>query len=52
NSLFVGPADREAINEGRADYIPIFLHQIPDLIYSEQMPLDVAMLHLSPPDEH
>ena len=52
NSLFVGPADRKAINEGRADYIPIFLHQIPDLIYSEQMPLDVAMLHLSPPDEH
>lgn len=52
NSLFVGPADRKAINEGRADYIPIFLHQIPNLIYSEQMALDVAMLHLSPPDEH
>ncbi len=52
NSLFVGPADRKAINEGRADYIPIFLHQIPGLIYSNQMPLDVAMLHLSPPDEH
>jgi len=52
NSLFVGPADRKAINEGRADYIPIFLHQIPGLIYSGQMPLDVAMLHLSPPDEH
>jgi len=52
NSLFVGPADRKAINEGRADYVPIFLHQIPNLFYSEQMPLDVAMLHLSPPDEH
>jgi 4-hydroxybutyrate CoA-transferase len=52
NSLCVGPADRKAINEGRADYIPIFLHQIPGLIYSGQMPLDVAMLHLSPPDEH
>ncbi len=52
NSLFVGPADRRAINEGRADYIPIFLHQIPGLMYSGQMPLDVAMLHLSPPDEH
>jgi 4-hydroxybutyrate CoA-transferase len=52
NSLFVGPADRKAINEGRADYIPIFLHQIPNLIYSGQMPLDAAMLHLSPPDEH
>lgn len=52
NSLFVGPADRKAINEGRADYIPIFLHQIPNLFYSGQMPLDVTILHLSPPDEH
>jgi acyl-CoA hydrolase len=52
NSLFVGPADRKAINEGRADYVPIFLHQIPDLFYSGIMPLDVALLHVSPPDEH
>lgn len=52
NSLFVGPADRKAINEGRADYVPIFLHQIPQLFLSGQMPLDVAMLHVSPPDEH
>jgi len=52
NSLFVGPADRKAINEGRADYVPIFLHQIPDLFFSGKMPLDVAALHLSPPDEH
>jgi len=52
NSLFVGPADRKAINEGRADYVPIFLHQIPNLFYSGQMPIDVAMLHLTPPDEH
>ncbi len=52
NSLFVGPADRKAINEGRADYIPIFLHQIPNLFYSGQMPLDAALIHTSPPDEH
>ena len=52
NSLFVGPADRKAINEGRADYIPIFLHQIPNVFVSGQMPIDVALLHLSPPDEH
>jgi len=52
NSLFVGPADRKAINEGRADYIPIFLHQIPNLFYSGQMTIDAALLHLSPPDEH
>jgi 4-hydroxybutyrate CoA-transferase len=52
NSLFVGPADRKAINEGRADYVPIFLHQIPGLFLSGQMPLDAAILQLSPPDEH
>ncbi len=52
NSLFVGPADRKAINEGRADYVPVFLHQIPLLFYSDQMVLDVAVLHVSPPDEH
>jgi len=52
NSLFVGPGDREAVNDGRADYIPIFLHEIPGLFYSNLLPLDVAILHLSPPDEH
>ena len=34
NSLFVGPADRAAINAGRADYVPVFLHQIPRLFSS------------------
>jgi len=52
NSLFVGPADRKAINEGRADYVPIFLHQIPGLFKKGLLPLDVAILHLSLPDEH
>jgi len=52
NSLFVGPADRKAVNEGKADYVPIFLNEIPQLFYSRQIPLDVALLHLSPPDEH
>jgi acyl-CoA hydrolase len=52
NSLFVGPADRKAINEGRADYVPIFLHQIPGLFKKGLLSLDVAVLHLSPPDEH
>jgi acyl-CoA hydrolase len=52
NSLFVGPADREAINEGRADYVPIFLHQIPGLFKKGLLALDAAILHLSPPDEH
>jgi len=52
NSLFVGPADREAVNDARADYVPIFLHQIPRLFYEEIIPLDICMIMLSPPDEH
>ncbi len=52
NSLFVGPADRKAVNEGRADYVPIFLYQIPRLFQERIVPLDVAMIQVSPPDEH
>jgi 4-hydroxybutyrate CoA-transferase len=52
NSLFVGPADRAAINDGRADYTPVFLYEIPTLFYRGLLPLDVAFLHVSPPDEH
>jgi acyl-CoA hydrolase len=52
NSLFVGPADRKAVNDGRADYVPIFLHQIPRLFRQGIVPLDVAMVQCSPPDEH
>lgn len=52
NSQFVGPADRAAVNEGRADYVPVFLHQIPRLYKEGIIPLDVALLQVSPPDEH
>jgi acyl-CoA hydrolase len=52
NSLFVGPADRKAVNEGRGDYVPIFLHQIPRLFRENIVPVDVAMVQCSPPDEH
>ncbi|TPW14449.1 MAG: acetyl-CoA hydrolase [bacterium] len=52
NSLFVGPADRPAINSGRGDYLPIFLHQIPRLFYERVIPLDIAMVMVSRPDEH
>jgi len=52
NSLFVGPADREAVNDGRADYVPVFVHQIPRLFRDGVIPLDVAMVQTSPPDEH
>lgn len=51
-SFFVGPADRAAVNDGSADYVPIFLHQIPSLFTSGAVPLDVAILHTTPPDEH
>jgi 4-hydroxybutyrate CoA-transferase len=52
NSLFVGSADREAVNDGRADYVPIFLYQIPSLFYRRLISLDAAIVQLSPPDEH
>ncbi len=52
NSLFVGPADRTAVNDGRADYVPVFLNQIPRLFQDGILPLDVAMVMTSPPDEH
>ncbi len=52
NSLFVGPADRKAVNEARADYMPIFLHQIPQLFKDGLVPLDVSMVQVSPPDMH
>ncbi|MFH1263512.1 MAG: acetyl-CoA hydrolase/transferase C-terminal domain-containing protein [Pseudomonadota bacterium] len=52
NSLFVGPADRKTVNEGRADYVPIFLFQIPRLFQQRIIPLDVSILQVSPPDEH
>ena len=50
--LFTGAACRTAVNEGRADYVPIFLADIPRLFSSGQIPLDVALLQLSPPDRH
>jgi len=52
NSLFVGPADRKAVNDGRADYVPIFLYMIPRLFTERVVPVDVAMVAVSPPDEH
>jgi len=52
NALFVGPGDRRAVNAGEADYTPIFLSEIPTLFSSGALPLDVALLQVSPPDEH
>src|SRR6187399_1494807 len=51
-SFFVGQPLRKPVAEGRADFLPIFLSQIPGLFSSRRIPLDVALLHLSPPDRH
>jgi len=51
-SLFTGPALRNAIAEGRADYVPVFLSDIPLLFTSGRIALDVALLQLSAPDAH
>ncbi len=51
-ALFTGKNVREAINQGRADYLPVFLSEIPGLFYRKIVPLDVALIHVSPPDEH
>jgi len=51
-SLFTGAPARRAIEEGRADYIPIFLSDIPCLFSSGRIRLDVALVQLSPPDKH
>ncbi|HTR82549.1 MAG TPA: acetyl-CoA hydrolase/transferase C-terminal domain-containing protein [Bacteroidota bacterium] len=52
NSLFVGPADRRAIADGSGDAVPVHLSEIPALFAQGIIPLDVAFIHLSPPDEH
>jgi 4-hydroxybutyrate CoA-transferase len=52
NALFIAPNTRDAINEGRGDYIPIFLSEIPRLFKSGTLQIDVALLTVSPPDEH
>jgi acyl-CoA hydrolase len=52
NSLFAGANVRAAIGDGRADYIPVFLSDIPSLFATRTIDLDVAILQLSPPDRH
>lgn len=51
NCLFVSNSVRKAVNEGRADFIPAFLSDIPDLFRSV-LKIDVALVQVSPPDEH
>ena len=52
NTLFISANVRQAVNEGRADFTPCFLSEIPGLFRSGTLPLDVALIQVSPPDEH
>jgi acyl-CoA hydrolase/GNAT superfamily N-acetyltransferase len=53
NSFFIGTSHmRDAVNKGMADYTPIFLSQVPDLFYRGLVPVDVALIQTSPPDDH
>lgn len=52
NSLFVSASLRNAVKEGNADYVPVFLSEIPELFKQNILPIDVAIVHVSLPDEH
>jgi 4-hydroxybutyrate CoA-transferase len=52
NSLFVGATTREAVNEGKADFTPCFFSEVPRLFKQEYLPVDVALIQVTPPDEH
>lgn len=50
-NLFVGPNVRNTLNYKEVDYLPCFLSEIPDLFRFRKRPLDVALIHVSPPDQ-
>ena len=52
NSLFAGPHTREAVNRGWADFTPVFFSEVPRLFRDGYLPVDVALINVSPPDEH
>lgn len=52
NSLFVSEGIRQAVNEGRGDYVPVFLSEIPELFKRNILPIDVAIVSVSVPDKH
>ena len=52
NALFIGPNVRKAVNEGRVNFVPIFLSEIPLLFRRKALQLDVALIQVSPPDRH
>jgi acetyl-CoA hydrolase len=52
NTMFISANVRKAVQEGRADFTPVLLSEFPLLFKNKVLPLDVAMIHVSPPDEH
>lgn len=52
NALFIGANVRSAVGTGEADYIPVFLSEVPDLFRKKILPLNVALIQVSPPDRH
>ncbi|MGQ9572503.1 MAG: GNAT family N-acetyltransferase [Thiobacillaceae bacterium] len=52
NAFFVGPNVRDAVAAGEADYTPIFLSEVPRLFRSGRVPIDVALIQVTPPDKH
>jgi acyl-CoA hydrolase/RimJ/RimL family protein N-acetyltransferase len=52
NSFFIGNDTRAAVNQGLADYTPVFLSQVPNLFYRGLIPVNVALVQVSPPDSH
>jgi len=52
NAFFIGDNTRDAVGDGRADYTPIFLSELPKLFRSGRVPIDVALIQVTPPDPH
>jgi acyl-CoA hydrolase len=52
NAFFIGPNVRPAVNEGVADYTPVFLSDVPNLFRQKKLHLDIALVQVSPPDSH
>ncbi|NLX24279.1 MAG: GNAT family N-acetyltransferase [Phycisphaerae bacterium] len=52
NAFFIGNSVRDSVNQAQADYTPIFLSQVPGLFRSRRVPIEVALITVSPPDEH
>ena len=51
-ALFIGPNARRAVNEGRADFVPVFLSDVPSLFTTGALPLDAVFINVTPPDSH